>query len=156
GDHDERMLSQITMSIENGTVSTHGPSGEDQDWTVYLLIRAPKSAALELETMNGPISLYDVDGKLTAHANNGPISLHNVSGDADVTAQNGPISLDGSSGNIRIRTENGPISVNVNGTSWNGSELSAAAQNGAVALHVPSGLQINFAACCWKHASPIM
>src|SRR2546429_536317 len=134
GDDAERMLSQITVSVENGTVSTRGPSGEDQDWTVYLLIRAPKSAALELETMNGPISLYDVDGKLTAHANNGPISLHNVSGDADVTAQNGPISMDGSSGNIRIKTENGPISVNLNGTSWNGSGLSADAQNGPVTL----------------------
>src|SRR5436305_855442 len=116
----------------------------DQDWRGYLLIRAPKWAAMELETMNGPISLYGVDGKLTAHANNGPISLHNVSGDADVTAQNGPISMDGSSGNIRIRTENGPISVNLNGTSWNGSGLSADAQNGPVTLHVPSGFQSSF------------
>src|SRR6516162_1052627 len=41
GNAAERVLSQITMTIENGTVSTHGPSGEDQDWTVYLLIRAP-------------------------------------------------------------------------------------------------------------------
>ena len=152
GDAAERMLSQITMSIENGTVSTRGPSGEDQDWTVYLLIRAPKSAALELETMNGPISLYDVDGKLTAHANNGPISLHNVSGDADVTAQNGPISMDGSSGNIRIKTENGPISVNLNGTSWNGSGLSADAQNGPVTLHVPSGFQSSFVVESTNHA----
>src|SRR5215831_9348005 len=111
GSDAERVLSQIGMTIENGTVSTHGPSGEDAEWTVYLLIRAPKSAALELETMNGPISLYDVNGKLKAHANNGPISLHNFSGEADVVAQNGPISMDGSRGNIRIKTQNGPISV---------------------------------------------
>src|SRR5215467_10884956 len=125
----ESVLTQITMTIENGTVSTHGPSGEDQDWTVYLLIRAPKAAAIELETKNGPISLYDVNGKLTAHAQNGPISLRNFSGDADLTAQNGPISMDGSKGNIRIKTENGPISVNLSESSWNG-ELSADAQNG--------------------------
>src|SRR5215469_15017931 len=68
GSDAERVLSQITMTIENGTVSTHGPSGEEQDWTVYLSIRAPKAAAIELETKNGPISLYDVNGKLTAHA----------------------------------------------------------------------------------------
>ncbi|HEV2196225.1 MAG TPA: hypothetical protein VGR55_11635 [Candidatus Acidoferrum sp.] len=143
GNDAENMLSQIGMTIENGTVSTHGPSG-DHDWTVYLLIRAPKSAAMELETMNGPISLYDVDGKLTAHANNGPISLHNVSGDADITAQNGPISMEGSSGNIRIKTQNGPISVNLDGTSWNGAGLSADAQNGPVTLRVPSGFQSSF------------
>lgn len=141
GEDAERRLSQITMTIENGTVSTHGPSGEDEDWTVYLLIRAPKSATIDLDTMNGPISLYDVDGKLTAHAHNGPISLHNFSGDAEVTALNGPISMEGSSGNVRIRTENGPIDVNLKGTSWNGSGLSADAQNGPVTLRVPSGFQ---------------
>ena len=151
GSDAEGMLSQIGMTIENGTVSTHGPSG-DRDWTVYLLIRAPKSAAMELETMNGPISLYDVDGKLTAHANNGPISLHNVSGDADVTAQNGPISIEGSSGNIRIKTQNGPISVDLDGTNWNGVGLSADAQNGPVTLRVPSGFQSSFVVESTNHA----
>jgi len=42
-----------------------------------LLIRTPKSATIDLDTMNGPISLHDVDGKLTARAKNGPISLKN-------------------------------------------------------------------------------
>ena len=144
GDDAERTLSQITMSIENGAVSTHGPSGEDEDWTVYLLIRVPKSAVIDLDTMNGPISLYDVDGKLTAHAHNGPISLKNFSGDADITAQNGPISVEGSAGNVRIRTENGPISVDLKGTSWSGTGLSANAQNGPVTLRVPSGFQSSF------------
>jgi DUF4097 and DUF4098 domain-containing protein YvlB len=152
GDAAERTLSQITMSIENGTVSTHGPSGEDEDWTVYLLIRAPKSASIDLDTMNGPISLYDVDGKLTAHAHNGPISLHNFSGDADITAQNGPISMEGSSGNIRIKTQNGPISVNLKETSWNGAGLSADAQNGPVTLRVPSGFQSSFVVESTNHA----
>src|SRR6266704_4683685 len=152
GDAAERTLSQITMSIENGTVSTRGPSGEDDEWTVYLLIRAPKSAAIDLDTMNGPISLYDVDGKLTAHAHNGPISLHNFSGDAEVTAQNGPISMEGSSGNVRIRTENGPINVDLKGTSWNGSGLSADAQNGPVTLRVPSGFQSSFVVESTNHA----
>lgn len=143
GNDAERMLSQITMSIQNGTVSTRGPADED-DWTVYLLIRAPKSAAIDLDTENGPISLYDVDGKLTAHAHNGPISLKNFSGDADISALNGPISMEGSSGNVRIRTENGPIDVNLRGTSWNGSGLSADAKNGPVTLRVPSGFQSSF------------
>jgi len=139
-----RVLSQITMTIENGTVSTHGPSGDEEDWTVYLLIRTPKSAAIELDTMNGPISLYDVDGKLTAHAHNGPISIRNFSGDADVSALNGPISVEGCSGNVRIKTENGPINVDLKETTWNGSGLSADAQNGPVTLRVPNGFQSGF------------
>jgi DUF4097 and DUF4098 domain-containing protein YvlB len=152
GDDAESMLSQITMSIDNGSVSTHGPSAEHGQWTVYLLIRTPKSATVVLDTMNGPISLYDVDGKLTAHAHNGPISLRNFSGDGEVSAVNGPISVEGSSGSLRIRTENGPINVDLKGTSWNGSGLSADAQNGPVTLRVPSGFQSGFVVESTNHA----
>jgi hypothetical protein len=143
GSEAERILSQITVSIEKGRVSTKGPS-DDDDWTVYLLIRAPKSATIDAETMNGPISFYDVDGKLTAHAHNGPISLRNFSGDAEITAQNGPISVEGSSGNVRIHTENGPISVSLKGSTWSGTGLSADAHNGPVTLMVPSGYKSGF------------
>jgi DUF4097 and DUF4098 domain-containing protein YvlB len=143
GDAAERILSQITMSTENGRVSTKGPA-DDDDWTVYLLIRAPKSASIDLDTMNGPISLYDVNGKLSARAHNGPISLKNFSGEADVRAVNGPISVDGSSGNVRVHTENGPISVSLAGKTWSGTGLSADAQNGPLTLMVPSGYQSGF------------
>jgi DUF4097 and DUF4098 domain-containing protein YvlB len=139
----ERTLSQITMSIENGRVSTKGP-GDDGEWTVYLLIRTPKSATLDMETKNGPLSFYDVDGKVTARAHNGPISLKNFSGDAEITAVNGPISVDGSKGSVRIRTENGPISVALEGKTWSGTGLSADAKNGPLTLMVPSGYQSSF------------
>ncbi|OLE48127.1 MAG: hypothetical protein AUG46_04465 [Acidobacteria bacterium 13_1_20CM_3_58_11] len=143
GEEAEEILSQIKMSIENGKVSTSGP-GDDEEWTVYLLIRAPKSASIDMDTMNGPISLYDVDGKLTARAKNGPISLKNFSGDAEITAVNGPISLDGGRGSVRIHTENGPISVELQGKTWSGEGLSADAKNGPVTLMVPSGYQSSF------------
>jgi DUF4097 and DUF4098 domain-containing protein YvlB len=143
GEAAEKILSQITLSIENGRISTSGP-GDEEDWTVYLLIRTPKSATIDLETMNGPISLYDVDGKLTARAHNGPISLKNFSGDAEITAVNGPISLEGSSGNVRIHTENGPISVALAGKTWSGTGLSADAKNGPLTLMVPSDYQSSF------------
>src|SRR3989475_12498598 len=96
--------------------------------SVYLLIRSPKSASIELDTMNGPISLYDVNGKLTARAHNGPISLKNFSGEADIKAVNGPISVEDSSGDVRVHTENGPISVSLTGKTWSGTGLSADAQ----------------------------
>ena len=143
GDAAERILSQITMSVEHGKVSTKGP-GDEEDWTVYLLVRTPRSASIDLETMNGPISLYDVDGKLTARAHNGPISLENFSGDADITAVNGPINLEGSRGSVRIHTENGPISVALEGKTWSGTGLSADAKNGPLTLMVPSGYQSSF------------
>jgi DUF4097 and DUF4098 domain-containing protein YvlB len=142
-DEAERTLSQITMSVEKGRISTNGP-GDDEEWTVYLLIRAPKSSSIDVDTTNGPLSFYDVDGKLTARAKNGPISMKNFSGDAEITAVNGPISLDGSSGSVRIHTENGPISVALEGKTWNGAGLSADAKNGPVTLMVPSGYESSF------------
>jgi hypothetical protein len=139
----QRILGQMTLSIRNGEVSTNGPS-EDREWTIYLLIRAPKASVIDLETANGPLSLYSVDGKLTAHATNGPINLRDFSGDAEVRAANGPITITGSSGNVRIHTENGPISINLKGSSWSGTGLTADAQNGPLTLSVPSDYKSSF------------
>jgi hypothetical protein len=139
----QRMLAQMTLSVKNGEVSTSGPSDEG-DWIAYLLIRAPKASVIDLETANGPLSLYGVDGKLTAHATNGPITLRDFSGDAEVRASNGPITITGSSGNVRIHTENGPISINLKGTTWTGTGLTADAQNGPMTLSVPSDYKSSF------------
>ena len=143
GDEAERTLSQITMDIDHGKISMKGP-GDENEWRVELLIRTPKSATIDLDTMNGPISLYDVEGKLTARATNGPISLKNFSGDAEITAVNGPISVEGSKGSVRIRTENGPISVALEGKTWSGTGLTADAHNGPLTLMVPSGYESSF------------
>ena len=139
----ERILSQIKLSITNGEITTSGPSDE-QGWTVYLLIRAPKAAVIDLETANGPLSLYDVHGKLTARATNGPISLRDFSGEADVEASNGPITITGGSGNVRLHTENGPISINLTGKTWSGAGLTADAKNGPLTLSVPSDYLSSF------------
>jgi hypothetical protein len=151
GDEAERILSKISMNIEHGRVSTDGP-GDEEAWTVELLIRAPKAASIELDTRNGPISLYDVDGKLTARAQNGPISLKNFSGEAEITAVNGPISLEGRNGNVRIHTENGPITVALEGKAWSGTGLTADAQNGPLTLKVPSGYESSFVVEATNHA----
>jgi hypothetical protein len=151
GEEAERTLSRITWSIEKGRISTKGPA-DDGEWTVYLLIRAPKSAAIEVETTNGPVSFYDVDGKLTAHARNGPITLRNFSGDAEIRAENGPISLEGNSGNVRVHTENGPISVALKGKTWSGTGLSADAKNGPLTLRVPPDYESSFVVESTKYA----
>jgi DUF4097 and DUF4098 domain-containing protein YvlB len=136
----EQIFSQIKLSIENGRVSVSGPS-HYHNWTVFLLIRAPRSANLDLRANNGPLSIYDLDGKLEARAINGPISLQGFSGDADISAENGPIDLVGNSGKLRLHTENGPISVSLSGDAWKGSGLEADAQNGPVTLRVPKNYQ---------------
>jgi DUF4097 and DUF4098 domain-containing protein YvlB len=136
----EHIFSQIKLSVENGRVSVSGPSEHD-NWTVFLLVRAPRSANLALRANNGPLSIYDLDGKVEARAINGPISLQGFSGDADISAVNGPIDLSGNSGKLRLHTENGPISVSLSGDAWKGLGLEADAQNGPVTLRVPKNYQ---------------
>jgi hypothetical protein len=144
-------LAKIHLSVQNGEVSTDGPT-EDSDWTVFLLINAPKSSVIDLETHNGPLSLYNVDGKLTARANNGPIGVRGFFGDAEITAQNGPIHISASSGNIRIHAQNGPISIDLKGQTWDGAGLSADAKNGPLTLYVPSNYQSSFLVESNNHA----
>src|SRR6267378_1103601 len=55
-----RLLSQIKLAVQSGEVSVSGPHGERNDWTVFLLIRTPRSADIEVTTQNGPVSFYTV------------------------------------------------------------------------------------------------
>jgi len=143
GSDTQRLLSQIKLSVQGGEVSVSAPSGEHDDWTVFLLIRTPRSADVEVSAHNGPVSFYSVDGKLTTHTTNGPISLKDCSGEAEISAQNGPISFSGTSGKLRLHTQNGPITVSL-GQNWDGSELVADAVNGPLTLRVPSGFHSSF------------
>jgi len=138
-----RLLAQIKLAVQGGEVSVSGPHSEHNDWTVFLLIRTPRSADIEVTAHNGPVSFYTVDGKITTRATNGPISMKDCSGEADISAQNGPISFSGTSGKLRLHTQNGPITVSL-GSNWDGSELVADAVNGPLTLRVPSGFHSSF------------
>jgi hypothetical protein len=153
-----KLLAEIKLVAQNGEVHVTGPS-HDEDWTAFLLIRAPKGATLDVHVNNGPLGLYSVNGKITAQAVNGPISARDCKGEVKLTAQNGPITAKGTSGTVELHTENGPISseetsgtvdirtqngpidVALSGSNWNGSGLQAHAQNGPLTIRVPHGYQ---------------
>jgi DUF4097 and DUF4098 domain-containing protein YvlB len=139
----KQLLSEIKLSVQGGQVSVTGPARHD-NWTVHLLIRTPRAADVELKAHNGPVSLYKVDGKISARGTNGPISMADCTGEADISAVNGPISYSGGGGKLRLHTENGPISVALSGASWSGGGLVADAVNGPLTLSVPSGFQSSF------------
>ncbi|MGA2431053.1 MAG: hypothetical protein ABSH13_21325 [Candidatus Acidiferrum sp.] len=139
----KRLLSEIKLSVQGGHVSVSGPSRHN-DWNVFLLIRTPRAAEVELTAHNGPVSFFSVDGKITARGVNGPISIEDCSGEADISAVNGPISFSGTGGKLRLHTQNGPISVALNAATWSGGGLVADAVNGPLTLRVPSGFQSSF------------
>jgi hypothetical protein len=137
------LLSQIKLSTTGGHISVSGP-GHERDWTVYLLIRTPRSATIDVKAHNGPLSFFEVDGKITARGTNGPISIQDCTGDADIAAENGPISFTGKTGHLRLHTQNGPISVRLQDSDWSNGALEADAVNGPLSLAVPSGFHSSF------------
>ncbi|MDQ5858505.1 MAG: hypothetical protein M3542_09565 [Acidobacteriota bacterium] len=148
-------LGEIRVTPQGSGVAFQGPSGGD--WLVFLIVRAPRDAAVDLEVNNGSISVRDTSGNVTARTTNGPISLSNSSGVLEANAVNGPISLkgctgsgkaravngpidfEGSQGTYRLDTQNGPISVELEGDRWDGGSLDARAVNGPLSLKLAEG-----------------
>ena len=125
------VLGQISARAAGNEIVAQGPS---ERWLVYVLIEAPRNASLNLETHNGPLSVRDLAGSVTARAQNGPIALRNISGDTNATVQNGPVSFSGNGGNTKIRAQNGPLSIDLSGDRWQGQGLDAATVNGPVSV----------------------
>jgi hypothetical protein len=138
-DSAQKALDQIALSFHSGRLSVDGPG--DERWTAYLIIRAPRDSAMDLEAFNGPISLREYSGKIKVRSTNGPIAFKRCSGDIEAYAKNGPIDLSGDGGNFRLQTENGPISVELNDTHWKNGALDAHSENGPLSLKLPRGYQ---------------
>lgn len=137
------LLGQITVGINAGRVNVNGPNNDD--WTVYLIVHAPRKANMNLTTTNGPIAVRDIVGTLKVHTVNGPIALDNVSGTLDLRATNGPISFVGGAGRATVNTENGPISIELAGRRWEGEGLEAHAHNGPISVSMAEDYQARVA-----------
>jgi DUF4097 and DUF4098 domain-containing protein YvlB len=126
-------LNDVRVSLSGDVLSANSTSDNAM---VFFVIRAPKNATLDVDSTNGPIGLYDVNGTLKLSAQNGPISLKKSSGTIDASTVNGPISFGGGSGTVKLAAQNGPISVKLDGSTWDGS-LDASTQNGPLSLKIP-------------------
>jgi hypothetical protein len=148
-------LEAIHVSADGSGLAFRGLSSGDG--MVFLIVRAPRGAALDLEAKNGPIGVKGISGRVTARTTNGPITLEDCSGPLDANAVNGPISLErcsgtgearavngpidfsGNRGTYRLDTQNGPISVKLEGSRWEGGALDAHAVNGPLSLKIADG-----------------
>jgi len=129
-------LERIAVSEAGGELTIAGP--QDDTWLGYLLISAPRRAALNLTATDGPVKLSGLSGRITVRSQNGPIQISDSSGEIDAEAENGPIAFRGEGGRLRLRTQNGPIGVALSGAAWRGEGLDARAVNGPVRLAIPA------------------
>jgi hypothetical protein len=118
-----RDLAQHVLVTHTGDqLSSDGPAtGRRQNWSVSFVIRAPKRMNLDIQTVNGPLDVADVNGTIRMRAVNGPLSLDNLAGD------------------VRAQAENGPLHVALTGSRWDGAGLDAETSNGPLTLDVPEG-----------------
>ena len=134
----DRLLRSIGINRSGARFTAIGPD-HDRQWQAIFFVRAPKEAAVELESGNGPVDVTAVSGKLNVRATNGPLALDNCSGTIDAETVNGPISMNGGSGEVHLRASNGPISLTLSDLAWNGPQLEASTENGPLSVTLPGG-----------------
>ena len=116
----QNLARQINVQATGPQVRAFGPQNQrDQSWSVSYEIFVPSRFSVNLETVNGGVSISDVSGNLEFTTVNGGLSLHRVGG------------------NVRGRTTNGGVSVELAGDRWDGQGLDVTTTNGGVNLRVP-------------------
>jgi DUF4097 and DUF4098 domain-containing protein YvlB len=113
------------VRIETGnTITADGPGMErNEGWSASFRLMVPRSTNLDLESMNGGISIVGVRGEM------------------DFSTMNGGITLDDVGGYVRGETRNGGLNVRLSGDQWDGRELDLRTTNGGVTLMVPGGFR---------------
>jgi len=114
-------LDEIVIETDHETIVAKGPKlkGSKRGWAVSFEVMVPKKSNLDLETLNGGISIENIDGEIEAEAVNGGLKLAQLAGDVDV------------------HTTNGSLSIELHGKKWQGRGLDASTTNGGVKLWVP-------------------
>lgn len=111
----------VRLNQDGADIRAEGPEGlgRREGWHVSYRIAVPNQAGLSLKTVNGGISIKDVEGKV------------------DFRTTNGGTKLAGMAGHVTGRTTNGGITVDLDGATWRGEGLDVETTNGGVRLAVP-------------------
>jgi hypothetical protein len=112
----------IAVAAGGGTLRADGPkTGDGQSWSVSFVLSVPRRTDAEIDSINGPVAISGISGRIRATTTNGPISLEELGGD------------------VRVRATNGPLNIVLSGSSWDGVGLDAETLNGPVKIAVPDG-----------------
>jgi DUF4097 and DUF4098 domain-containing protein YvlB len=103
-------------------------------------VEVPDGLTVTVKTMNGPVRLDDVAGRITAATTNGNVSGTGVSGAVQGSSVNGSVSmkLEALSGDVRLQTVNGSVRLEMPATV--SAELDATTVNGGVSVDDKLGL----------------
>jgi hypothetical protein len=124
-DDEAKSLAKSVRIETTGTIRAEGGS-EETNWSVSYQILAPRNTNLKLTTVNGGISIENVEGMIEFDAKNGGIHLSNLAGD------------------VKGRTTNGGLHIELTGNTWKGSGLDVETTNGGVHLTMAENYAARF------------
>jgi DUF4097 and DUF4098 domain-containing protein YvlB len=134
------LLKQVEIREEAGTarirLETRYPKGLGRSSvSVKYTLRVPRSAKVEVETVNGGIRVADVSGAVRAETTNGGVKASGVKGALTATSTNGGIDvqvLAVTSEGVSLETTNGAINLRLPGEAK--GTISARCVNGGISV----------------------
>jgi DUF4097 and DUF4098 domain-containing protein YvlB len=109
---------RITIGTDNNTLRAT-VAEKEQNWSVSYEIFVPRATALALNTVNGGISLDNLNSAITFETTNGGVNLANLGG------------------SVKGETTNGGVNITLSGSKWDGKGLDVATTNGGIRWKLP-------------------
>ncbi|GAB3867616.1 hypothetical protein GCM10028824_10400 [Hymenobacter segetis] len=111
-------VKRITIGTANNTLRAADPD-KDKNWSVSYEIFVPRTTALTLNTVNGGISLDNLNSAITFETTNGGVNLANLGGQ------------------VKGETTNGGVNITLTGSKWDGKGLDVSTTNGGIHWKLP-------------------
>lgn len=125
----KELAAGVQIQAGGGRVSATGPDTSRREWwSVSYRVSVPRKTDLDLNSLNGGISIKGVTGRVAFDTNNGGVTLADLGGD------------------VRGRTRNGGVTVTLAGKQWDGPGLDVETTNGGVTVAIPDGYNAEFEA----------
>jgi len=116
--------------------------GHEVNVSVNYRIHVPRRAGLDLDNVNGPLTVTGTRGKARMETVNGGISVNDVQGDLELETVNGSVDVRRAAGGLRVVTTNGSIDAELS-TLPDDSDLSFETTNGRVSLRLPRDARLS-------------
>ncbi len=144
----EELLEITTIEIEETDghleIRTQHPDNmwklfRKRNVSVSYAITVPQSVRLDLESINGNISIAPTTGHARSETINGNIKMNGTRGAVDARTTNGKISLTEMRGGVNAKTVNGSVKIEI--AEQIQDDIRAETINGRLQLSLPSGFQ---------------
>jgi hypothetical protein len=120
-------------------------SGNGGSGSVAYKIEVPRNVKVDVETVNGAVSVHGTAGDLKAETTNGAVDVAGVQGKIRLGSTNGAISAEDAAGSVVAETTNGSIEVDLKRVD-RGGDMSFETTNGHITLKVPKDIQASISA----------